>query len=263
VTAFLIIAFVLGTVIGSFINVVIYRVPRSLSVASGRSRCTSCDSTIAPYDLVPIFSALVLRLRCRACGMRFSGRYPAIEFLLGAIWAVLWYFVGSTYGIPTWLFTVVSASILVALAFIDAQWLHLPDGLVLALVVVAFTYHVIAIAGFYTAGPYAMGIRDMLWGALVVSAPLFLVWYSTAGRGLGFGDVKLGAVLGILAGASGGLLILYSACIVGALCGLVLMAIGRATRTTKLPFGTFLCASAIVYLAYGPTIIEQVYLWLR
>ncbi len=226
----------LGLVVGSFLNVLIYRIPRGEGFVVGSSRCTTCRHDLAWYDLIPLVSYLLLRGRCRYCAAPFSIRYPIVELISGLFFVFA----------PS-VFILIELELFLVIAFIDAEHLIIPDGLLLALlaVVIASNYHAV--------------LSWHQWVAVVSYAGFFFsLWWVSRGRWIGFGDVKLAAVLGLLFGFPAGLLVIYVAVILGAIVGIFLMVTRRATMKTAVPFGTLLAISACCFLFYQDTIIGAV-----
>lgn len=236
-----------GLVIGSYLNVVIHRLPREESTVLPRSRCPSCGAVIRARDNVPLLSFLALRGRCRGCGARISWRYPFVE----ALTAVLLVACVEVFG-PSWRAVVAAllCCLLVALAGIDLEHFLLPDvltlpGLVLGLAVSWFAYWI--------------RWQDAALGALVGGGGLWLLgkaWYLLRHEeGLGFGDVKMLAMVGAFLGWQGVLVTVLLASAAGAALGLALVAGGRLELGSKLPFGVFLSAGALVALFAGPAMV--------
>jgi leader peptidase (prepilin peptidase)/N-methyltransferase len=263
-----ILAFLFGLLAGSFLNVCIHRWPRGRSVVKPRSHCVRCRKTIAWYDNIPLVSYAVLRGRCRHCGKRISGRYPLVELVTGLLFFYFVFTLGPTAGaIKMCVFT----AILVALVFCDLEKRILPDELTVggALVGLVFALFVpmsdmsamgiLWILGLDLTGR-AQWLAQSVLGALL---PALVLWgggwlyYKVRHReGLGFGDVKLVAMVGSFLGLSGALLTL----IIGSICGSILgygyiKATGKDAATYELPFGTFLGAAALAAAIVGPRIL--------
>jgi len=240
----------LGLAVGSFLNVVVHRVPLGLSVVRPGSSCPSCATVLRPWDNIPLLSWILLRGRCRACGMPISLRYPALEALTAAVFVVTALRFGLSWSLPAQLAFVAG---LLALAAVDLERYLLPRAIVYpTLGIVATGLLVAAFAGHQ-------------WGRLGVAAfcaigsfALFFIIQFVRPRWLGFGDVRLAALLGLALGWLGGwtLLVAFMAAnLLGATVGIALMAAGRASRTTALPYGAFLTAGALFALVWGaPTI---------
>jgi leader peptidase (prepilin peptidase)/N-methyltransferase len=238
---------VLGLLIGSFLNVVIWRVPRGESVVAPPSHCPGCDTPIAPRDNVPVLSWLVLRGRCRHCDTPIGARYPAVELLTAAMFALVSARYSDDAALPAFLSLV---AVGVALAAIDLDTHRLPDVLTLP------SYPVVGLL--LSAAALADGSTERLARAalagLVLYGAFFVLCIATKGRGMGFGDVKLVGVLGLVLGWLGWREVLvgvFAAFLLGSLVGLGLIAAGRAGRRTRLPFGPFLVAGTLLALLQG------------
>jgi len=241
----LILAAWLGACFGSFSNVLIYRLPRNLSVVGPRSFCPSCEKTVAWYDNLPVFSWLVLRGRCRHCSAPFSVRYLLVE-LAGAACVLV--------GIARFGWTIdgLSASffllILLDIAIIDWQHMVIPHTLTLAGMVMGL---VLSIFG----NP---GLSSALLGAAIGGGVILAVSYGyklvRGVVGMGGGDVMLMAMVGIFLGPWGVPAVLFGGALFGTLYA-VTAGRGRLAGAAKLPFGTFLAAAAVVVLLFGREIL--------
>ena len=255
-----VLAFIFGLLIGSFLNVCIYRWPRDLSVVRPRSHCTACDKTIGWYDNLPVASYMVLRGRCRYCGSRISWRYPLVELLTGALF---FYFVWTLGATAAALKLCVFSALLVGLIFADLEERILPDeltlgGTVLGLLFAIFvpvpatlTADLLFLVAHIEVAGRARWLVEAASGALLPS--IFLWWggwlYQRLRHkeGLGFGDVKLIAMVGSFLGLSGALYTLMLGSLAGSLIGYGYIKItGKDASTYELPFGTFLGAAALV-----------------
>ncbi len=240
-------AAVIGLCVGSFLNVVAYRLPHGESVVRPRSRCLTCGGGIAGRDNLPVLSFVLLGGRCRICGARISWRYPAVEAASGLLWLVSWLGFGPTVD---GLAAAVFSSLLLALAVIDAAHFVLPDQL---------TYLTLGLGLAASFGvSWTTPLASVLGAAAGAAALLLLIgaWYLLRRvRGMGLGDVKMLAGVGAFLGPYGMLLTLFLACLFGALFGLVLMVRGRLGWSSRLPFGVFLSIGAAVSLFFGPRLI--------
>ncbi|MBO3087204.1 prepilin peptidase [Cellulomonas dongxiuzhuiae] len=236
-------------VVGSFLNVVVWRVPRGESVVRPPSACPTCRARIVWYDNVPVVSWLVLRGRCRRCAARISVRYPVVELVTGLLFVGTALVVGWTLALPAFLYLV---SISVALAAIDVDVHRLPDAIVLPSYAVA---GVLLVLASWTPGE---GVdTDALVRAAAGSGALFLLYLVLAlihPRGMGLGDLKLSGVLGLYLGWVGwGALAVgaFAAFLLGGLYGVVLMVAGRAGRKTQVPFGPWMLLGAVLGVVVG------------
>jgi leader peptidase (prepilin peptidase)/N-methyltransferase len=240
-----------GLLIGSFLNVVIWRLPRGESVSSPASHCPSCDITISPRDNVPVMSWLLLRGRCRHCDARISPRYPAVELLTGLLFAVVTLAIGLTWALPAYLYL---TAVCVALAFIDLDTKRLPNALTLP------SYPVMAgllLLPALIEGEWSNYLRALLGGLALFSFYLALALVYPAGMGMG--DVKLAGVLGLgLAWLGWGVWTVgtFLSFLLGAVVGLGLMAVRRAGRRTAIPFGPFMVAGALLAIVWGQAIAD-------
>jgi leader peptidase (prepilin peptidase)/N-methyltransferase len=228
----------LGLVVGSFLNVVIHRVPLRQSVVWPASQCPVCHEPIRPLDNVPLLSYLLLRGRCRACKARISARYPLVEALTGALFAAAAY----TFGLDLRLLSaLVLISVLIALAGIDLEHRLLPNVIVAPAAVVGFALS-------FLESPESWWVY--LLSALGVAGGLFALAVVYPG-GMGMGDVKMGAMLGAFLGPYAALAVFLGA-LAGAITGGLLIAAGRIGRRHALPFGVFMALGGIVVLFVGP-----------
>ena len=247
----LLIAFatLLGLVIGSFLNVVVWRVPRGESVVSPPSACPSCGHEIRPRDNVPVLGWLLLRGRCRDCSAPISARYPAVEAACGVLFAVMAWRFGFEAELPAYLYL---AAVGLALALIDIDTRRLPDVLTLPSMVVTAVLLVIAALAHGDADPL---VRAGI-GAAALGAFYFVLWFAYP-AGMGFGDVKLAPTLGALLGwVSYGALAVgaFGGFFLGGLFGIGVIVLGRGGRKSKVPFGPFMLLGALVGILAGSDI---------
>jgi leader peptidase (prepilin peptidase)/N-methyltransferase len=240
---------VAGLMMGSFLNVVVWRVPRGESIVRPPSHCPSCDRPVRPYDNIPVVSWLALRGRCRDCNARISVRYPLVELTTGLVWFVLALRFGSDAVLPAFLY---AGAVGVALALIDLDVKRLPDKIVLP------SY--VAVLGLLAIPAVAHGDWRAYLRALLGMAALYGFYFALAfvsPRSMGFGDVKLAGVLGLLLGWLGwGQLVVgaFFGFLLGGLVGVALLLARRAGRRTAIPFGPFMLAGALVAVLYGHNI---------
>lgn len=252
-TYYLALALVFGLVVGSFLNVVIYRVPARRTLM-GRSYCPKCDHMIRGIDNIPVLSWLILGGKCRDCKAPISIRYPSVEMFTGLSWAGVTFWALEREALPMLPILLILASASIALAMIDFDTMTLPNRITYPLFIFTAAYLPIVAALTNQMGHLAnAGI-----GALIYGGFFFLLWFLTGGRGLGFGDVKLsptlGALIGWFAAAPGAIVALAAAFIIGGLPAGILMAMGVIKRGTPIPFGPMLILGAWVGTLFGPEI---------
>lgn len=244
----------LGLLIGSFLNVVIYRVPRGESVVAPGSHCPACGHQIRGRHNVPVVSWLLLRARCADCGRPISVRYPAVELGTGVAFALLTWWAASSHQLaaaPAWCYLAATG---IALALIDIDTRRLPNVIVLP------SYGVLA--ALLTVAALVDDRPENLLRAVVGMAALagfFLVVVLVYPAGMGWGDVKLAGLLGLAMGyASWGALVIgsFAGFALGAIVGVVVIATGRATRKTALPFGPFMIVGAFIGVLVGHAVAD-------
>lgn len=235
--------FVLGACLGSFFNVVIYRLPAGKSIVHPGSKCPECATPIAFYDNIPLVSYLLLRGRCRICHTRISFRYPLVEALTGTMGLALFARYGLHFQFCIEFFFV---SVLILISFIDLDTYTIPDVLSIPGVAAGF------MLSFFS---MRLTWLDSLLGIAVGGGLLYLVAYLYMRirhqDGLGGGDIKLLGMIGAFVGVSGVVFTVLLASLVGSLTGLALMARSRKGLSTMLPFGPFLAFGAVCYLFWG------------
>ncbi len=233
------VAAVLGLVVGSFLNVVVHRVPRGESVVRPRSRCPACAAPVAPRDNVPVLSFLLLRGRCRGCRSAISPRYPLVEAGTAVLFGATAARFGATAVLPAFLYL---AAIALALALIDIDVKRLPNAIVLPSYPVAAVLLGLAAAARADAAPLLRAAEGM---AACYAGYYLLAWAYPAG--MGFGDVKLAGVLGLYLGYLGWAAVavgIFAGFLYGGLVALAVLLVGRAGRKSTLPFGPFMLAGA-------------------
>lgn len=256
----------LGAIIGSFLNVVIHRVPREESIAFPASHCPSCDTAIRPYDNIPVVSWAVLRGRCRACRTPISARYPAVELLTGVLFTLTYLLhSGLTLSLP---FDLAFVAAIIALVFIDAEHMLLPNvitypGAALALVarvLVPNLYGVASLGGEQTPA-WLLSLLGAVLGALAGGGFLWLVgWLWERARGveaMGLGDVKMMFMVGAFLGWPLTLLTIFVGVFTGSIAGVgAMLRRGERDMQMLLPFGIFLGLGSLVSLLFGTRIID-------
>ncbi len=250
-TMILILAFILGITLGSFLNVLIYRLPRDISIVHPGSHCPQCKYPVKPYDNIPILSYLILRGKCRHCGTRISPRYMLVEILAGLLAVLSIYFFGlNVKGIAAAYLSLV----FIAVFFIDLEFTIIPDF---------FTYPgiVLGLLVSFIPGAFVNWLESLI-GIAVGGGVFFLVGelgkLAFKKEAMGLGDVKFAAMLGAFLGWKILLLIFLLASFLGSVIGLAIIAFSSKGkgRSTSVPFGPFLVVAATVAIYVGPKVIE-------
>jgi prepilin signal peptidase PulO-like enzyme (type II secretory pathway) len=242
--------FVFGSLIGSFLNVVIIRLPQRRDIVAARSACMSCRAQLRWYHNLPLLSFLVLRGKCGFCGARISWRYPLVELLTGLVALALVPAEPTLPSLATFLFYFAIACVFICHFLIDLDHHLLLDSLNLYLLVLFLVYGVFTFDWSYW----------LVGGAVGFGAPFFVTWlfYKLRGQiGLGGGDIKLYGILGLYLGPVGVLLTIFLSCFLGALVGLSLIGAGRMTRDKPMAFGPAIILVA-AFQIYFPEIAYAV-----
>lgn len=231
-----------GIIIGSFLNVCIYRIPKKENIATTRSHCMSCGYQLKWYDLVPLFSYLVLRGKCRKCGSRISVQYPLVEALNGGLYLLIFWRYGLS--VDSLLYCLL-VSALIVLSVIDFRTYEIPVGINIFILTLGLIHIVTDLSHWFS---YGIGL-------LSVSIPLLLIYLVTKGRGIGGGDVKLMAATGLLIGWKLNVLGFLLGCILGSVIHVCRMKLSGEGRT--LAMGPYLAMGIAISVMWG----EQMIAW--
>lgn len=240
--------FLVGAVVGSFLNVCIYRIPRDESIVFPASHCPACGAGIRPFDNIPLFSYLVLRGKCRACGNRISWQYPLVELLSAGLTLALFlkFHFSATFFV---LFLFCMA--LVVITFIDLEHQIIPDRISLSGIVVGFASSFIL--------PW-LSWKSSLIGIVAGGGSLLIValgyQFLTKKEGMGGGDIKLLAMMGAFLGWRAVPFIIFTSSLFGSVVGVSLMLARKKDSQLPIPFGPFLAFGAVLYIFYGGRLIQ-------
>jgi len=248
---------VFGLVFGSFVNALVWRLHEKRDWVNERSECTHCHHVLGPKDLIPVLSYVLLRGKCRYCHKPIQDK-PYVElavptfFIISYLyWPMAWAAEG-TFLFIFWLVFLVGFAVL---TLYDARWFLLPDVIVFSLIGLAIV-QVAGDAALFGAGESLSKLTQPVLAAAIISGLFLLLYVVSKGNWIGFGDVKLGIVLGLLAGgAMPALLVLLSSSLIGTVVTLPLLVQGKAGRKTELPFGPLLIAGIIITKLFGARII--------
>lgn len=241
--------FLVGIVVGSFLNVLIFRIPLKEDIAVERSHCMHCGHILSWYELIPLISWIIQGGKCRACKAKISAQYPIVE----ALNAILWIGVVLIWGLrwETILFCICS-SILIVLAVIDERTQEIPIGLNIAIAILGVARVILVLTKQATAsGPW----YEYVIGAFVVSGLFLIIVLITKGRGMGGGDVKLMAAAGLLLGWKHILLAMMIGCILGSVIHIIRMNVNKK-KEHVLAFGPYLAAGIYLTILFGNPIIQ-------
>lgn len=241
-----------GLAFGSFMSVVVHRVPKKESIVAPRSRCPNCGHQLAALDNIPIFSWLLLGGKCRYCKAPVAPRYLAAEILTALVWILAVVRLPLGWGLLAYL---PFLWVLVALSLIDLETKLLPNAIVYPSLIAGIP--LLAITTALAGDSFSIWIRGL--EGMAAGAGVFLVIALIYPAGMGMGDVKLAGLIGLFLGyASWGYLVaaFFLAFFTGAIVGIVLMGVGKAGRKTAIPFGPFMALGAIVALLFGEPILD-------
>lgn len=295
-TLFLFFSGLLGLIVGSFINVLTLRWPddgRSLKIrqiTSGRSHCPKCHQTLKWIDLIPVLSFIFLRRRCRYCHEKISWQYPVVEIIMGLVFSgvsytvlninFFRYYLFSDFRAHFWILAIILlwfffSALLIALSIIDLKKYLLPDQLLFPGIGIAlladFGFHFLSrslASGFPHGGLTFLGsyadslvllfspIVSYVLGAVVLAGFLFLLYFFSHGRAMGFGDVKLAIFIGLILGLFGGILSFMISFIIGAIVSLFIIIFKRKRLNDAIPFGPFLTLGVFFVIFLGEAIVN-------
>ncbi|SFR68462.1 prepilin peptidase [Anaeromicropila populeti] len=236
-----VVIFIYGIVIGSFLNVCIYRIPKKENIAIVRSHCMKCDYQLKWYDLIPVFSYVALKGKCRSCGEKISIQYPVIEFLNGAFWVGI--FVVNGFTVESLLYCFMTSAFIV-LSVIDWRIYEIPDGINVFLAIIGVGRIVSDIGHWFV----------YIIGGVSISAVLLLIFILSKGRAIGGGDVKLMASAGLIVGWKNIILAFFFGCIIGSVIHVIRMRIQEEGNV--LAMGPYLATGILIAALYGEKMIQ-------
>lgn len=254
--------FIIGTAIGSFLNVLIDRLPKGQKI-TGRSHCDYCQRNLSSLELIPLFSFLLQKGKSRCCHKKLSIQYLIVELLTGLIFVIVWMcfyrspllwenstdLLFSSKAIPAIYLGIFSCLIVIFVA--DLKYQIIPDSMQTALLILVLALKLVQ---FIPLNLYP----NIFLASITVMLPILIIYLITWGCSMGFGDVKLAFIMGILLGIKGGLIALYLAFVTGGVVGLILIFLKRKKLKSKIAFGPFLVIGTVVVLFWGEKIIEVI-----
>lgn len=254
--------FIFGLLVGSFLNCVVYRLEKGMSFLKGRSFCPKCKHILSWQDLAPVFSYVFLKGRCRYCGKKISIQYPLVEIGTAVLFLLIFNFYFlifneflffNFYLISQIFLLFFLVCCLIIIFVYDLKHYIIPDKVLFPVVILVFIYRIFE---FFTTN-YKLQTINYFTAALLASGFFFALWLVSRGRWMGFGDVKLVFLLGLLLGWPHIFVGLFVAFLLGALVGLLLIILKKKGLKSKVPFGPFLVFGALVALLWG----EQLWRW--
>ncbi len=258
-----IIIFTLGLIIGSFLNVVIYRLENGGKIVNDRSKCLHCKHTLNWLDLIPILSFIFLKGKCRYCKHSISVQYPLVELLTGIMFVAIFNFFAQGGPVLDWqflsfLFWLYLTSVFIVIFVYDLRHYIIPDKVIYPAIIITTTFHLFS--EFITTNNFQFSIFNQfsifLFAAILASGFFYAIIIITKGKGMGGGDVKLAFLMGLLLGWPVILLSLFLSFIFGSIVGICLILIGKKKMGSMIPFGPFLIIGTFVGLFWGEEIIE-------
>lgn len=253
--------FGLGLIVGSFLNVVILRLNTGRSIAKGRSKCARCSTTLSWYELVPVFSFLGLRGKCKSCKTPISFQYPLVELLTAITFVLLYTKIILSGGltivsIVSFVGSATLASLLIVMMIYDLKHKIIPNKIVYPFIAIAglsIIWKSLTISGFL--------FVPAILSSIILAAPFFFLWFFSKGKAMGFGDVKLALGIGAIVGIAGSISVFLLSFWIGAIVGLLLMASSRAGMKSEIPFAPFLIIAVFIVSICGVTIQSLFPIW--
>ena len=245
-------AFIFGAVVGSFLNVCIFRLPVHESIIKPLSRCPHCHHHIRFFDNIPLISFIILKGKCRDCGAKISWRYPLVELITAVLSLLLFFQFGLTLRFLTFFIFV---SVLIVITFIDLDHQIIPDILTLPGIPIFFL-----LAIFVVKIPWLEAVIGLLVGGGILFTIAFIYELISKREGMGGGDIKLLAMIGGFLGWKSLIFILLFSSFSGAIIGITAMIIKKQDMKYAVPFGPFLSAAAVAYLFWGDAFMRFLFM---
>jgi len=250
-----VVLFVVGAVIGSFLNVCIYRWPREEKIGMTRSRCPHCKKTIVWYDNIPFISYLLLKGKCRYCKKTISFRYFVVEFLSAIALCLAWWRFGPAAGIILFIFM----ALLIIGSFVDLEFFIIPDSVTLGGIIIGVIAGTVypALLG---AGCWWQGLLKSVLGVVIPGGALYLIAITGSlilkKEAMGMGDVKLVGMIGSFIGWPMGLFSIFIASLLGSVAGITLIIMQKTDLKGKIPFGPYLAVGAVISMFWGRVMVN-------
>jgi prepilin signal peptidase PulO-like enzyme (type II secretory pathway) len=233
--------FLFGLIVGSFLNAVIYRLDSGESIVKSRSHCPKCGHVLAWYELVPIFSFVIQGGKCRECKSNISWQYPLVELATAILFVLVLY-----HNLPL-LYTLTISSLLIVIFVYDLKHYIIPDKII---------YPAILVSGIFVWQHTTYNIQYTIYAAIGASVFFAAMFFASRGKWMGFGDVKLAFFMGLFLGWPDILVGLFAAFMLGGIIGMGLIAYGKKTMKSQVPFGPFLVTGTFIAMFLGDKITE-------
>ncbi|MEK7159266.1 MAG: prepilin peptidase, partial [Patescibacteria group bacterium] len=242
--------FIIGLCVGSFLNVVICRLPEKRSIVKNRSSCPHCKEIIKPYDLLPLVSFCVLKGQCRQCKKKISWQYPIIELVTGLVFTAVAYYYQTIGGIdnPLLVRDLVLLSALIVVFATDLKYMLIFDAVTVPMMVFAFAANIFLLGN---STNYLSLSLNYLAAGIIGAGFFFLQHYFSKGKWIGAGDIRLGLLMGLILGWPNIFVALFLAYIVGAICSLILIVVSKKKMDSQIPFGVFLSLATAFAMFWG------------
>ena len=256
---FYLVIFVFGLIVGSFLNCVVYRLEIGGSFLKGRSFCPHCKHELSWQDLIPVFSLLFLKGKCRYCQQKISLQYPLVELATGVLFVLIFYFWLSGFGwsvsVGIWelMYLFIVSGLMIVIFVYDLKHFIIPDRIIYPAIVVAFLYSIFYSLFIIHNPEFLVQTLSSAFGAALFFLLIVLV---SRGRWMGVGDIKLAFFMGLFLGWPNILVALFLAFLVGAVIGAILMLLKKKTLKSEIPFGPFLVAGTFLALFLGEKLIH-------
>lgn len=253
--------FILGLIVGSFLNAVIYRMKKKESFVRGRSYCPHCSHELSFFDLIPVFSFIMLKGRCRYCNEKISWQYPLVEIFTGILFTLSYFWIpfGGIIGSITLLYLFIVFSLVIIVFVYDLRYFLIPSMVVYLLAGVALLYRVIGAFAFFKNGFDLVSLQAIvipLVSGISAAGFFFLIWAISKGSWMGLGDSEVALFIGIFLGFPKTILALFIAFLVGSVVGLALVALDKKGFKSEVPFAPFLIFGTVLAFFWGAEIIS-------
>lgn len=248
----LIIVFIFGLIIGSFLNCVIWRLYKEENFIVGRSYCPHCHHSLGFWDLFPVLSYVFLKGKCRYCKKKISFQYPLVELITATIFSLVFIYLGSIISLQLFFWLIMMAFLIVIFIF-DLKYFIIPDEVIYPAIFLSIIWLVYSFfSGMVSSHEIILTIASSLGASLF----FFLIWFFSKGMAMGFGDVKLALLIGLLLGFPNTIVALFLGFLLGAIIGSIMVLLKRKGFKSEVPFAPFLIAGTLISFFLGNNMIN-------